>query len=93
MTSYRQPGIVLTDRHFTVPLDHADPAGEQLELFGREVVASGRSGADLPWLVYLEGGPGFGARRFVGKQAWLGRAVQEYRVLLLDQRGTGRSTP
>ncbi|HET6354309.1 alpha/beta fold hydrolase [Streptomyces sp.] len=93
MTSYRQPGIVLTDRHFTVPLDHADPAGEQLDLFGREVVASGRSGADLPWLVYLEGGPGFGARRFVGKQAWLGRAVQEYRVLLLDQRGTGRSTP
>ncbi|MEU3919016.1 alpha/beta fold hydrolase [Streptomyces sp. NPDC029004] len=93
MTSYRQPGIVLTDRHFTVPLDHSDPAGEQLDLFGREVVASGRSGADLPWLVYLEGGPGFGARRFVGKQAWLGRAVQEYRVLLLDQRGTGRSTP
>ncbi|TQK50485.1 alpha/beta hydrolase family protein [Streptomyces sp. SLBN-118] len=93
MTSYRQPGIVLTDRHFTVPLDHADPAGEQLDLYGREVVASGRSGADLPWLVYLEGGPGFGARRFVGKQAWLGRAVQEYRVLLLDQRGTGRSTP
>ncbi|MCX4585579.1 alpha/beta fold hydrolase [Streptomyces sp. NBC_01481] len=93
MTSYRQPGIVLTDRHFTVPLDHADPAGEQLDLFGREVVASGRSGADLPWLVYLEGGPGFGARRFVGKQAWLGRAVQEYRVLLLDQRGTGRSSP
>ncbi|MET7617661.1 alpha/beta fold hydrolase [Streptomyces sp. NPDC005408] len=93
MTSYRQPGIVLTDRHFTVPLDHADPAGEQLELYGREVVASGRAGADLPWLVYLEGGPGFGARRFVGKQAWLGRAVQEYRVLLLDQRGTGRSTP
>ncbi|WP_327327548.1 alpha/beta hydrolase [Streptomyces sp. NBC_01210] len=93
MTSYRQPGIILTDRHFTVPLDHADPAGEQLELYGREVVASGRAGADLPWLVYLEGGPGFGARRFIGKQAWLGRAVQEYRVLLLDQRGTGRSTP
>ncbi|MER5459942.1 alpha/beta fold hydrolase [Streptomyces sp. NPDC002668] len=93
MTSYRQPGIVLTDRHFTVPLDHTDPAGEQLELYGREFVASARAGADLPLLVYLEGGPGFGARRFIGRQAWLGRAVQEYRVLLLDQRGTGRSTP
>ncbi|MEE1752072.1 alpha/beta fold hydrolase [Streptomyces sp. SP18CS02] len=93
MISYRQPGVVLTDRRFTVPLDHDDPSGEHIELYAREVVASGQAGADLPWLVYLEGGPGFGARRFVGTQAWLGRAVQEFRVLLLDQRGTGLSTP
>ncbi|MCX4966525.1 alpha/beta hydrolase [Streptomyces sp. NBC_00654] len=93
MSSYRQPGVVFTDRHFTVPLDHGDPGGEQIEIFGREAVATGRTGEQLPWLVYLEGGPGFGAGRFVGTEAWLGRAVQEFRVLLLDQRGTGRSTP
>ncbi|MFD9324809.1 alpha/beta fold hydrolase [Streptomyces sp. NPDC060065] len=91
--SYRQPGVVLTDRHFTVPLDHADPAGESIELFAREVVASDKAHQDLPWLVYLQGGPGFGANRFVGKQAWLGRALKDFRVLLLDQRGTGHSTP
>ncbi|MFJ4466550.1 alpha/beta fold hydrolase [Streptomyces sp. NPDC089424] len=91
--SYRQPGVVLTDRRFTVPLDHDDPAGETIELYAREVVASDRTGQDLPWLLYLQGGPGFGANRFVGKQAWLGRALKEYRVLLLDQRGTGHSTP
>lgn len=93
MTSYAQPGVVLTDHRFTVPLDHADPSGERIELFAREVVAGAKADADLPWLVYLEGGPGFGARRFVGRQAWLGRALQEFRVLLLDQRGTGLSTP
>lgn len=91
--SCRQPGVVLTDRFFTVPLDHDDPAGETIELYAREVVASDKAGQDLPWLVYLQGGPGFGANRFIGKQAWLGRALQDYRVLLLDQRGTGRSTP
>lgn len=91
--SYRQPGVVLTDRHFTVPLDHADPAGESIELFAREAVASDKAHQDLPWLVYLQGGPGFGANRFVGKQAWLGRALKDFRVLLLDQRGTGNSTP
>ncbi|CAL9656416.1 Proline iminopeptidase [Streptomyces sp. enrichment culture] len=91
--SYRQPGVVLTDRRFTVPLDHDDPAGETIELYAREVVAREKAGRDLPWLVYLQGGPGFGANRFIGKQAWLGRALEEYRVLLLDQRGTGHSTP
>ncbi|MFD8717418.1 alpha/beta fold hydrolase [Streptomyces sp. NPDC059629] len=91
--SYRQPGVVLTDRHFTVPLDHADPDGETIGLYAREAVASDKADRELPWLLYLQGGPGFGANRFVGRQAWLDRALQEYRVLLLDQRGTGRSTP
>ncbi|BCL25977.1 alpha/beta fold hydrolase [Streptomyces aurantiacus] len=92
-TSYRQPGVVLSDRRFTVPLDHDTPTGETIELYAREVVASDRVDRDLPWLVYLQGGPGFGANRFVGKEAWLGRALEDYRVLLLDQRGTGSSTP
>ncbi|MER7519611.1 alpha/beta fold hydrolase [Streptomyces sp. NPDC126499] len=94
MSTYRQPGLVLTDRRFTVPLDHDRPTGESIELYGREIVASDKADrTDLPWLLYLEGGPGFGARRFIGRQAWLGRAVAEFRVLLLDQRGTGNSTP
>ncbi|MEV5608854.1 alpha/beta fold hydrolase [Streptomyces sp. NPDC052225] len=88
---YRQAGVVLTDRRFSVPLDHDAPDGEQIELYAREAVAAGRENAELPWLVYLQGGPGFGANRFSGKQAWLGRALQDYRVLLLDQRGTGAS--
>ncbi|ANW16837.1 alpha/beta fold hydrolase [Streptomyces clavuligerus] len=93
MTSYRQPGVVLTDHVFGVPLDHANPGGEQIEVYAREVVAGSRHADGLPWLVYLEGGPGCAARRFTGTQAWLERALTEYRVLLLDQRGTGRSTP
>lgn len=91
--SYRQPGVVLTDHRFTVPLDHDEPAGESIQLFARAVVASEKALQDLPWLIFLQGGPGFGANRFVGKQAWLGRALKEFRVLLLDQRGTGHSTP
>lgn len=91
--TYRQPGVVLTDRRFTVPLDHDDPTGETIELYAREVVAGEKAQQNLPWLVYLQGGPGFGANRFVGRPAWLGRALKEFRVLLLDQRGTGHSTP
>jgi pimeloyl-ACP methyl ester carboxylesterase len=93
MATYRQPAIVLTDRTFEVPLDHAQPDGDQITVFAREVVATGRESDDLPWLVYLQGGPGFGSPRPVGRADWLDRALRDFRVLLLDQRGTGRSTP
>jgi pimeloyl-ACP methyl ester carboxylesterase len=92
--SYAQPGTILTDHLFAVPLDHARPDGEQIEVFAREVVATALAGRDdIPWLLYLQGGPGLGAPRTVGRESWLDRALRDYRVLLLDQRGTGRSTP
>jgi pimeloyl-ACP methyl ester carboxylesterase len=93
MTSFRQPGTVLTDHVFAVPLDHGRPDGEQIEVFAREVVAAGKADADLPWLLFLQGGPGFAAPRPEGRESWLDRALNDYRVLLLDQRGTGRSSP
>ena len=93
VTSFRHPGTVLTDRFFGVPLDHQRPDGEQIEVFAREVVAAGKADADLPWLLFLQGGPGFGAPRPEGRESWLNRALEDYRVLLLDQRGTGRSSP
>ena len=53
----------------------------------------GKEDAELPWLVFFQGGPGFGASRPDTNSGWLKRALQEFRVLLLDGRGTGRSTP
>ncbi len=93
MAVHRQPGTVLTDHTFTVPLDHSDPAGEQTEVYAREVVAARREHEPLPWLLYLQGGPGGRSPRPLGRDSWLDRALDDYRVLLLDQRGTGRSTP
>jgi pimeloyl-ACP methyl ester carboxylesterase len=93
MCAYRQRGTVLTDHTFTVPLDHSQPGGEHIEVFAREVVAAGKAGSSLPWLLFLQGGPGFGALRPSGRESWLDRALDDYRVVLLDQRGTGRSTP
>lgn len=87
------PGLVLTNHTFTLPLDCARPDGEQIEVFAREVVAAGREEAQLPWLVFFQGGPGFASSRPMDNSGWVKRALQDYRVLLLDQRGTGRSTP
>ena len=76
------------------PSTTTDPAGETIELYAREVVASDKAGQDLPWLVYLQGGPGLRGRTVssAGRPGSAGPS-KEYRVLLLDQRGTGRSTP
>lgn len=89
----RLPGLVLTDHEFDVPLDHARADGERVTVYGREAVAPGKESADLPWLVFLQGGPGGKSPRPTQHTDWLGRAQEDYRVLLLDQRGTGRSTP
>jgi pimeloyl-ACP methyl ester carboxylesterase len=87
------PGLVLIDHSFSVPLDHAQPAGEQITVFARELAPASGPQCDKPWLVFLQGGPGGKSPRPLGHGGWWGRALEEYRVLLLDQRGTGLSTP
>lgn len=88
------PRMALTDHVFTVPLDHGQPAGATIEVFAREVVDPARAAEKLPWLVFLQGGPGGKSPRPGGRTpGWLARALRTHRVLLLDQRGTGRSTP
>jgi pimeloyl-ACP methyl ester carboxylesterase len=88
----RVPGAVFTEREHLVPLDHARPDGQTVSVFTREVADP--DGLDKPYLVFLQGGPGFEAARPTSPPSgWMARALKDYRVLLLDQRGTGRSTP
>lgn len=88
------PGLVLKDHTFAVPLDHGDPDSPSIDVFAREVVAVDKALDDLPWLVYVAGGPGSPSPRPLdAKRGWLPQAVKTHRVLLLDQRGTGRSAP
>ncbi|HEX8498045.1 MAG TPA: alpha/beta fold hydrolase [Actinomycetales bacterium] len=90
----RTAGLVLVEHEIEVPLDHDDPGGQQITVFAREV--SDPDGRERPFLLFLQGGPGHEAprpTRHPTSPAWLDRALADYRVLLLDQRGTGRSTP
>src|SRR6266540_990747 len=90
----RTAGLVLVEHEFAVPLDHARPDGETITVFAREVADP--DGRDRPLLVFLQGGPGSEAprpTRHPSSPGWLDRALTEFRVLMLDQRGTGRSSP
>jgi pimeloyl-ACP methyl ester carboxylesterase len=94
MTVYSRPipGLLLQDHLLDVPLDHSRPDGPTLSLYAREVRSVERAQDDLPWLLFLQGGPGGQSPRPLTRSGWLGEAVKNYRVMLMDQRGTGRSS-
>src|SRR5262252_11179668 len=85
-------GMVLTDHEFIVPLDHRKPKGETLSVFARAVRRSDKADKTRPWLVFLQGGPGFPGPRPLTNSGWIKRALDDYHVLLLDSRGNGRSS-
>ncbi|KAI6778262.1 uncharacterized protein J7T54_004169 [Emericellopsis cladophorae] len=99
------PGpLRVTELTFRVPLDYDDPEGETITLFGRSVTGyevpivpsddeDEGSMSSLPYMVYLEGGPGFGNREPQNHPLTSTALERGYQVLYLDHRGTGYSTP
>lgn len=87
------PGLRFRDHRVSVPVDWDDPRrfGE-IEVFAREVVDPSRDGEDLPVLLFLQGGPGGQGPRPTAAGGWWTSLLETYRVVLLDQRGTGRSS-
>jgi pimeloyl-ACP methyl ester carboxylesterase len=92
LATVRHHGMALTDYEFTVPLDHDQPAGETLAIFARAVRKADKFDEKRPWLLFLQGGPGFPGPRPLTNSGWLNRALDNYHVLLLDSRGNGRSS-
>lgn len=93
ISSFKLPGMSVKDHRFELPLDYANPQDQTLSIFAREVVSIDKVNEDLPWLIFFQGGPGSGSPRPEPTMGWIKRAIQDYRVLLLDQRGTASSTP
>ncbi|CAA6661016.1 unnamed protein product [Spirodela intermedia] len=60
---YSVPDLSLRDHRFAVPLDYSSPDGPRISVFAREVVLAGKEAQHLPYLLYLQGGPGFESPR------------------------------
>lgn len=99
LTQYYVPGLHIEDRSIRVPLDWTGHTpgegfdGESISLFYRVVTAPEHVHDDLPLLVFLQGGPGGAGPRPLNptSDGWIAEAVKHFRVMLPDQRGTGRS--
>jgi pimeloyl-ACP methyl ester carboxylesterase len=87
-----------------VPRDYNNPSSGTIQLFARSALKADKPAdytltshedvkkTQLPWLVYLQGGPGFECRS-PQNVSWVPKLLDKgYRVLMLDQRGTGLST-
>ncbi|SPN97115.1 related to prolyl aminopeptidase [Cephalotrichum gorgonifer] len=100
-SSHTAPGkLIITEVSFDVPLNHDIPESTRIRLFGRivthreqPIVGDTLPGGGRPWLAYLEGGPGFGNRSPQDSPLVKENLHQSYRILFLDYRGTGLSTP
>ena len=85
----------IDDHVITVPLVWGDDADTRMIDIHAAVVTR-EGGEHLPYLTFLQGGPGSEAPtpfRGPTTPSWLDDALAHYRVVMLDQRGTGKSTP
>lgn len=97
---------MVTEYRFLVPLDYSKPQGTLIQLFARAAAKHEpsifgpsadqqhlHSHSQRPWIVFLQGGPGFGCPE--PQDSSLTRFVlnKGYQILYLDYRGVGLSTP
>ncbi|KAF2144780.1 uncharacterized protein K452DRAFT_306549 [Aplosporella prunicola CBS 121167] len=104
--SHVVPGrLKITEHVFEVPTDWSSPeTSRPLRLFARSArkaekpavpssAEDERKAAQLPFMLFLQGGPGFGCRS-PHEMGWTHQVLERgYQVLCLDQRGTGLSSP
>jgi len=90
-------GIKVVERFFNLPLDYANPSGDKIRVFVRHLIPKSKAKTQeeeekLPYLLYLQGGPGFEVD-LQGSSGFAGEIHEQgYQTLWLDPRGTGLST-
>jgi len=100
LNRYEFRGVRTVEHYFTVPLVHSpgdnEANSETITVFAREYSSTAHTAeeaARLPWLLFLQGGPGGRGNRVTSLAGWMKAAARDFRILMLDQRGTGLSTP
>ncbi|KAK4174959.1 Alpha/Beta hydrolase protein [Triangularia setosa] len=95
-------GFHVTELYFEVPENYAHPEDGAMRLFARSIRRHEKTIPGLskptdepkkPYLVYLEGGPGFGGPEPRGHPVTNRALDAGYTVLYIDYRGTGMSNP
>lgn len=81
--------IAMKTHRFALPYNYRKPDDGNISVFVREF--HHKDGKKRPYILYLQGGPGFPSPRFTSNSSFLKPLLERFNVLLLDQRGTGLS--
>nr|POF15269.1 proline iminopeptidase [Quercus suber] len=97
----QQGRLNITEHWFDVPKDYSKPDAGTIRIFARSakrhenpiVPADAKARDQLPWMCFLQGGPGLPCRP--PQQTSFTQTVLDrgYQLLLMDSRGTGLSSP
>lgn len=94
-TSVKSPGKPKSsesNNQFLPPWVDAEIQKTNIQIYAREIAFD--DDENRPYLIFFQGGPGCkGSRPADWSSPWFGAALEKYRIIMLDQRGTGRSTP
>ncbi len=95
-------GTRIIDHRLEVPLDGSAPAerngSERITVYAREFIGAEAQAkgelhvSALPVLLFLQGGPGGKGNRPARLSGWMAEAAKDFRIIMLDQRGTGLSS-
>ena len=97
--------LLVKELWFEVPLDHSEPESSRtIRLFARSAIRfekpivdppeqAAKEASQRPYLVFLQGGPGFGNPAPQDSPLSTHMLDRGYELLLLDYRGTGLSCP
>lgn len=90
--SPEKPEIPEPGDQFLPPWVDAEIEKTNIQIYAREIARD--DDETRPYLIFFQGGPGCkGSRPADWSSPWFGAALEKYRIIMLDQRGTGRSTP
>ena len=84
--------LEIQELHYQCPLSYEENLGE-ISVFARQVKLKSNRNRKQPYLLFLQGGPGFPSPDPTNLGSFFTEAIKDYTLVLLDQRGTGLSTP
>eukprot|EP00607_Mallomonas_marina_P002984 CAMPEP_0182433506 /NCGR_PEP_ID=MMETSP1167-20130531/63633_1 /TAXON_ID=2988 /ORGANISM="Mallomonas Sp, Strain CCMP3275" /LENGTH=456 /DNA_ID=CAMNT_0024622271 /DNA_START=140 /DNA_END=1510 /DNA_ORIENTATION=- len=97
LSKYELNGVVTKNFKLSVPLDYSTGESfKNIDVFFRVIsdLKAFNPSSDREYLLFLQGGPGFpGTNPSSPLSGWMSRAIKDFDIVLLDQRGTGQSSP
>ena len=74
LSNFKNDNMFITEHSFELPLDYENPDQQSISVFVREIRLDEK--VKKPYLVYLQGGPGFESPRPISFSGWIKKSIE-----------------